>query len=352
LSLSPFDHSLLSGLLGDAEIAPFLSAEADLKAMLAFEKALAEAQAELGVVPAQAGSAIAAAIAAFEPDMGALAAATAQDGVAVPELMAQLKARLGEPFAKHVHFGATSQDVIDTSLALRLKRAAACLDARLAAMVGQMDAMAKREEGRSLTAHTRMQRAGTVGAAHKLASWRDPLIRHRERLTELGPRLFLLQLGGAVGDRAALGGKAREVAERMAGALGLGSPDRARHSERDGVAEFANWLSLVSGSLGKMGADIGLMAQTEVGEIVLRKGGRSSAIPGKSNPVGAETLVALARFNATLLGGMHHALVHENERSGAAWTLEWMLLPQMVMASAASLRQAASLLESIGFSRP
>ncbi len=352
MSLSPFDHSLLSGLLGDAEIAPFLSAEADLKAMLAFEKALAEAQAELGVVPAQAGSAIAAAIAAFEPDMGALAAATAQDGVAVPELMAQLKARLGEPFAKHVHFGATSQDVIDTSLALRLKRAAACLDARLAAMVGQMDAMAKREEGRSLTAHTRMQRAGTVGAAHKLASWRDPLIRHRERLTELGPRLFLLQLGGAVGDRAALGGKAREVAERMAGALGLGSPDRARHSERDGVAEFANWLSLVSGSLGKMGADIGLMAQTEVGEIVLRKGGRSSAIPGKSNPVGAETLVALARFNATLLGGMHHALVHENERSGAAWTLEWMLLPQMVMASAASLRQAASLLESIGFSRP
>ncbi len=349
MSLSPFDHPFLSGLLGDAELAPFFSAKADLKAMLAFEQALAEAQAELGVIPQQAGLAIAAALASFKPSMAALACATERDGVVVPELIAHVKAHLGQPFAQHVHAGATSQDVIDTSLFLRLKQAAARLDARLQGIIARLEAMAEREGGRTLTTHTRMQKAGTISAAHKLASWRDPLLRHRDRLGELAPRLFLLQLGGAVGDRAALGPHAQAVAERMAMKLGLGWTARARHTERDAIAEFASWLSLVCGGLGKMGADIALMSQNETGEITLAEGGRSSAIPGKSNPVGAEILVTLARFNATLLGGVHQSLVHENERSGAAWTLEWMLLPQMVMAAAASLRTAATLLDNMRF---
>src|SRR5690606_36016393 len=118
---------------------------------------------------------------------------------------------------------------------------------------------------------------------------------------------------------------------------------------RDGVAGLASWLSLVTGSLGKMGQDIALMAQSEVGEIRLASGGGSSAMPHKVNPVGAETLVALARFNATLVSGMHHAMVHENERSGAAWTLEWLILPQTTVATAASLRCAVALLGGLSF---
>ncbi len=350
MSSSPFVSPLLTGLLGDAEVAAFFSADAEIKAMLAFEKALAEAQASLDIIPKQAATAIADVIAAFKPDMVALTASTARDGVVVPELIAQMKSGLEAPLAMHVHYGATSQDVIDTALFMRLKEVAASLDARLAAMVRQVDTIARQGEGRTLTAHTRMQIAGAIHADHKLASWRDPLIRHRERLGELSPRLFLLQLGGAVGDRAAFGGKGQQVADLMSKTLGLGSPNRARHTERDGIAEFAHWLSLVSGSLGKMGADIGLMAQNEIGEITLLDGGKSSAIPGKSNPIGAEILVSLARLNATLIGGIHQALVHENERSGAAWTLEWMVLPQMAVATAASLRQAASLLGSMVFS--
>jgi 3-carboxy-cis,cis-muconate cycloisomerase len=131
--------------------------------------------------------------------------------------------------------------------------------------------------------------------------------------------------------------------------LGLAAPERPRHSERDGIVEFAGWLSLLTGSLGKMGADIALAAQSEVGAIRLAGGGGSSAMPHKVNPVGAEILVALARFNATLVSGMHQALVHENERSGAALTLEWMLLPQMAVAAGAATRTAETLAGKIEF---
>jgi 3-carboxy-cis,cis-muconate cycloisomerase len=115
------------------------------------------------------------------------------------------------------------------------------------------------------------------------------------------------------------------------------------------MAALAAWLSLVTGSLGKMGQDVALAAQSELGEIRLAGGGGSSAMPHKVNPVGAEALVTLARFNATLLAGMHQSLVHENERSGAAWTLEWMLLPQMLMACAAALRHAQALVGQVAF---
>ncbi|TIN70121.1 MAG: 3-carboxy-cis,cis-muconate cycloisomerase, partial [Mesorhizobium sp.] len=121
-------------------------------------------------------------------------------------------------------------------------------------------------------------------------------------------------------------------------------------NQRDALADFAGWLSLLTGSLGKFGQDIALLAQGGT-EIKLSGGGGSSTMPHKQNPVKAEALVALARFNATQLAGLHHALVHEQERSGAAWTLEWLLLPQMVVATAASLRLAAELaaqVESLG----
>jgi len=168
-------------------------------------------------------------------------------------------------------------------------------------------------------------------------------------LVELAPRLFLLQFGGAVGNRDRLGAKGEAVAEHLAKALRLHNPIAARHSERDGIAEFASWLSLITGSLGKLGADVALMAQGEIAEVKLAGAGGSSTMPEKQNPVAAEILVTLARFNAALLSATHDALVHENERSGAAWTLEWMTVPQMCVATGAALRHAAHLVDSISF---
>ncbi len=347
MSLSPFDHPFLGGLLGDAELAAAFAAEADLAAMLAFEAALAMAEGAEGGIPPEAAAAIAHTARAFTPDMSCLAAATARDGVVVPELVAQLRAAVGEPNARYVHHGATSQDVIDSSLVKRLKDAAQILDRRLAALIAELDVLVAAEGDRRLMGHTRMQRARAITLGHKMAGWREPLLRHRRRLAEMVQRVFIVQLGGAVGDRAELGSHGDAVADRIADALGLGRSGRAWHTERDGLCEFGGWLVLVAGSLGKLGADIALMAQNEMEELRLRSGGRSSAMPEKSNPVAAEVLVTLARFNAAMGGGLQGALVHENERSGSAWTLEWMILPQMAMATGAGLRLAADLLAAI-----
>ncbi len=349
MTISPFDHPFLSGLLGDEEAGSSFSVQADIAAMLSFERALAGAEAGEGVIAGDAAAAIASALDAFEPDIAGLRAGAARDGVVVPELVRQLRAAVGEPHASRVHFGATSQDVIDTSLALRLARAIAIVDARLAALVGQLARLEARDGTVETMAHTRMQAAIPVPASRKIASWREPLERHRERLAPVREDVCILHFGGAAGTLEKLGEAAPAVTRRLAEKLGLRVLPRARHSERDGIVAFASWLSMVTGSLGKMGQDIALMTQSEVGEVKLSSGGGSSAMPHKVNPVGAETLVALARFNATLVAAMHHAMVHENERSGAAWTLEWLTLPQMTIATAAALRTAEALVASLGF---
>jgi 3-carboxy-cis,cis-muconate cycloisomerase len=349
MAVAPFDHPFLSGLVGDDEVSKHLSADADLAAMMRFETALAETEAEEGVIPANAGHMIVATLRHFWPDMKELRGGTARDGVVVPELVRQLRAAIGQIHGKHVHFGATSQDVIDTSLALRLVPVLDAFDRRLAALIEELDELERRDGAIEVMAHTRMQAAIPVLAARKIASWREPLIRDRDRLKAVREGVVILHFGGAAGTLDKLGDKGSAVAERIAKRLGLRAVPHPRHSERDGIAGLASWLSLLTGSLGKIGQDIALMAQTEVGEVKLASGGGSSAMPHKVNPVGAEVLVALARFNATLVSGMHQAVVHENERSGAAWTLEWLILPQMLVTTGVALKTARDLLAQVAF---
>jgi len=346
--ISAFDHPILSALVGDDEVAAAFSVEADVKAMLAFEAALAEAEASVGLVPAEAAQRIASVCGSFSPDLAALAKGTARDGVVAPELVKLLRAAVGEPHAAEVHRGATSQDVIDTSLVLRLKTIVALFDGRLESLIASLHRLEADQGAVPLMGRTRMQRALPIRAADKLRAWREPLERHVDRLRALTPRLLVVQFGGAVGARGGLDGKGDRIATELARRLEL-KDGPCWHAERDSLSEFAAWLSLVSGALGKIGQDIALMAQNEIGEIKLAEGGGSSAMPHKSNPVRAEVLVALARFNAGLLGTEHQALVHENERSGAAWTLEWLVLPQMAAATGAALRHAAALCEGLRF---
>ena len=349
MTVSAFDHPFLSGFLGDEEIAGLFSAKADIDAMLAFEKALARAEGAEGVIPPETADAIAHRLDSFRPDVAALRDGVARDGVVVPELVRQLREALGTPHGEYVHFGATSQDVIDTSLAIRMSKVLDIVAGRLEGLSKTLDGLERRDGAITVMAHTRMQAAIPVTAARKIASWRDPLVRHRSRLASRRDDVAILHLGGAAGTLDKLGQKADAVARRIAEELGLQPVERPRHSERDGIVELASWLSLVTGSLGKMGQDIALMAQSEVGEVKLASGGGSSAMPHKINPVGAEGLVALARFNATLVSGMHHGIVYENERSGAAWTLEWLILPQMTVAAGAALRIATGLAGSVSF---
>ena len=347
MTVSAFDHPMLSQLVGDDDVAAFFGFDAELYAAIAFETALADVCADLDLIPREAAVAIGKKLNGFRPDMDRLGVATRRDGLMVPDLIAQMRSHIGQPHGHHLHFGATSQDVTDTGLILRLAEMLNIVLTRIAALKEALAETEKRFGPRKLTGVTRMQRALPITVADRMRTWGDPLDRHVVRLEDLKPRLLVLQLGGAVGTRHAFNGKGDAVARGLAEKLGLGFTGPAWHTERDSIAEFAAWLSLVTGTLGKMGQDLLLMSQNAVGEASFAAGGGSSAMPHKQNPVAAEVLVSLAMFNATLLSGMHGAQIHENERSGSAWTLEWLLLPQMVVATAGALKQARDMFATV-----
>lgn len=345
MSVSAFDHPWLAALVGDQDGTALFSADAELKAMLSVEAALAAAEAEVGLIPAAAGAAIEATCASFAPDLAALAAGAARDGVVVPELVRQLRAAVGEPHAGHVHHGATSQDIIDTALVLRLNELVPLFETRLAVARDALSALNADQGARTIAAVTRMQRARPMPATVRIAAWRAVVARAEETLGVQAARTCALQLGGPTGDRSGFGGKGDDVAANLAVRLGLADPGAAWHAERSRLVEFGDWASRLSGGLGKMGADVALMALT--GAARLATGGGSSSMPHKTNPVGAETLVALAEFTAAQTAALHRSLVHEQERSGAAWTLEWMVLPPLLVATLAALRHAADLASNI-----
>lgn len=338
----------LAALTGDPEIEALLVDEALLAAMLRFEAGLAAASADAGLIGPDAAAAIAAAIAGYVPDWDDLARGMARDGVAVPALVRQLRDAVGEPHAADLHRGATSQDVIDTALMLQLARIMPILMARIDRLEATFARLATRYGSQPLMAHTRMQAALPSTVAEKLRTWSEPLARHRLALAAMRPELLVIQLGGPVGDRASFEGRGEAVARALAESLGLGLAT-PWHSMRDPVVTFGARLATLAGSLGKFGADVALLAQSEVGSVRLDVAGGSSAMSHKANPVAAELLVALARHAAGLSATLLQAMVHENERSGAAWTLEWLTLPPLLVATAASLAAADRLASGLSF---
>jgi len=339
---SVFDHPWLGGLFSDAQVSAIWSPERQISHLLTFEAAYSRALGVAGKVPNHMAEQAALMIETFEPNLTDLKAGTLQDGLPIPYLVAQIRIAAGKNEIA-VHHGATSQDVIDTALALTLRELTVQLDQRLVDLSMALADLTKRFGDRSIMGRTRMQAALPITVSDRIATWMLPLDDHRIRLAQLRPRVERLQLGGPVGNRASMDDLGQAIADDMAARLGLGNPPRAWHAMRDNVVEYAGLLSLVTGTLGKMGQDVCLMAQQGIDEITIKGGGRSSAMPHKQNPILAELLVTLAKFNATQISGMHQALIHEQERSGAAWALEWMLLPQMAASTARSLTAANEL---------
>lgn len=334
-------NRLFDGLFADPEIAELFSADRMIEQFLAFEVALTRAWAQDGMVPHGAG--IADRMAALRINTDSVAEGVRRDGVPVPAFVAALKVAMGDD-ASSVHIGATSQDLMDTALALSLRAASEIYAARLREILHRLAALRNAHGSHALMGRTRMQAALPITVADRLDAWALPLSRTLDRLPEVKTAIAQLQFGGPVGQRDA---RTQQVAARIAEALDLPPPGPVWHSARDGVVGYGNWLALVTGGLGKLGQDVALMAQQGIDEIRLSGGGLSSAMAHKQNPIAAETLVTLARFNAAQIGGLHQAMVHEQERSGAAWALEWMLLPQMCEATGAALTLAAELLASI-----
>jgi len=347
MSISPANSALYGALFSDPEIADAFSDAATIRALLDVEVALARVQARLGIIPADAAARIADVAAPFEPDIAGIAVGTEKSGVPIIPLVEQLRVAVGGEAAGYVHWGATSQDIVDTGLVLRLRGVADGLGEKIGRLSGLLAKLADEHRGTVMAARTRSQQALPTSFGLKAAGWLSPLTDHATRLEEMRPRLLSVQFGGAVGTLSALGTRGIEVMEALGKELDLAVPAAPWHVQRDNLAELAGWLSLVTGSLGKMAQDLILLAQSEVAEVRPGAGGGSSTMPQKSNPVACEVIVTAARLNASLVPAMHQAMIQEHERGGPGWQLEWLTLPQMAVAAGAALNHAIAVIEGL-----
>lgn len=352
MSVTPFDSAIFAPLLSDPEVAAWLDDRAQIRAMLEFEAALALAEAHAEVIPQEAAERIADAAAVLEIDPQELAEGTAADGIPVPALVAKLRAAVGGEAANYVHWGSTTQDVMDTGLVIRVLEVLEILEDRLDQVAERLADLAEAERRTVMLARTRGQQATPTSFGLKVAGWLAPLLRHLDRLEQLEQRVAVVSCGGAAGNLSALGAKGIAVEAALAEALDLSVPVMPWHSQRDSLIELGNWLGLVAGSLGKLAGDVLLMCQNEVGE--LREGGGgggSSTLPQKANPVRAEAVASLTRHAVALSGQLQAAAFHDHERDGVAWQLEWLVLPQLLVATGAALRQSLALLEVLEVDR-
>ena len=338
-------NSLNNSLFDDAEISALWSNDSQLGFVIDFEIAFTDALLKAGRISDDAAQTAVLKMQNFQPDYAELAIGVRRDGLLIPSLVKQLKNGLSEPLA--IHTGSTSQDALDTALVLTLRQIANIISERLHSVVVLLEELDAKFGNATIMGRTRMQAANPILASHRIKSWKAGITNQLSRLEKAVDEISVLQLGGATGDNSALGEDAVLIANHMASELELMAPTLCWHSVRDGVVEFGNVLSMITGSLGKIGLDIVLMAQQGIDEITLAGGGGSSAMPHKKNPVLAELLVTLARYNAGQVAILHNALVHEQERSGSAWMLEWLTLPQMTITTGAALSAAEELLSKV-----
>ena len=334
---SPLDSALYRDLFGDVEVGQLFADAAEIRAMMLVEGALAKVQGQLGVIPETSAHAIHRAAHELQLDPASLAGPTGQNGVPVPGFVAAFREEMNAPeHAQYLHWGATSQDIIDTGMAMRICQALAILDVRLASLLQRLGDLAEAHATTPMLARTWGQAAVPTSFGAVVASWGAPLARQRDRLAEVRRGIEVVTLSGAAGTLSAMN-KGAEVRATLANALDLADPGASRHSTRDGQAALASWITGVSNGLGKFGEDLIFLAATGIGEVRLSGAGSSSTMPQKSNPVAPSVLAALARLNTALNSAMQGASVHANQRDGAVWFAEWLTLPQMILGAARGL---------------
>lgn len=324
------DSALHRDLFGDAEISALFTDAAVIRAMLLVEGALARVQGELGLIPAEAAGLIDRASREVQIDPAALAPQAARDGVPVPALVAAFR-KTGGPAEQmqYLHWGATSQDIMDTALAVRLRRVLDLWEARIDTLLDSLARLAAAHAALPMVARTYGQAAVPTTFGAVVAGWGWPLCDWRRDLSDLRRSLLQVSLSGAAGTLAAMGEKGPQVRERLAQALGLHDPGRSWHSDRSPVARLAGHAAGLAGSLGKIAEDLILLSQSGIAEVSLGGGGGSSTMPQKENPVAPSALLALARMVLGLAAPLQSSALHRQQRDGAAWFTEWLALPQL-----------------------
>jgi 3-carboxy-cis,cis-muconate cycloisomerase len=312
------------------------------------EAALARAQGRLGIIPQEAAAAISAAADAILAgrealDLARLKRETENVGFPILPLVRQLAAQAGEA-GRYLHWGATTQDIIDSAVVLQIRDGLALIERDLDTLRGHLAALAKKHRDTPMPGRTFFQQALPITFGYKAAVWLSAFDRHARRLAELKPRVLVAEFGGAVGTLASLGsgGEALRTVGELARELGLGEPAITWHVARDTIAETVQFLALLGGSLAKIADDVMLMSATEFGEAsepFMEGRGASSTMPQKRNPISCGIILAAARALRQQAGLALDAMVNTFERNAAAWHLEWIAVPEAFGYAAGALNQ-------------
>ena len=341
-STTVLDSILFRDAFGTPAMREVFSDLSLISAYAEVEVALAKAEARCGVIPQEAAKQIAERTDVENLDFELLRQETDIVGYPILPLVHQIAKQCGEA-GRYVHWGATTQDIMDSAVVLQLRKGLAIIAQDIAALRCILADLCKRHRDTPMAGRTHLQQALPVTFGYKCAIWLAMFDRHAERLEQLKPRVLVGQFAGAAGTLASLNDKGFEVQKALCGELGLAVPTATWHVARDGFAEAVNFLSLVTGSLGKIALDIMIMASTEFGEVYepfVKGRGASSTMPQKRNPISSELMLAAAKAVRAHAGLMADAMVQDFERATGPWHAEWIAIPESFVLTAGSLNQA------------
>lgn len=345
---TPFDSVHMSALFNAGDTTRLFTDSAEIRAMMIVEGALAQAQGAQGVIPEISAAAIHRASLECQVDPVSLARATGANGVSTPALVAAFREAMQAPeHAQYLHWGATSQDIQDTALMLRLRQALTGFAAQLDAVLAGLARLARDHAELPMAARTYGQHATPTSFGAQVALWGWPLLEIRRELGALLDKGLPVSLSGAAGTSGELGPDPAALRSALAAKLGLRDPGRSWHADRGPVLQVADIVVRLCLACGKWGEDLLLATHSGIAEVRLSGAGSSSTMPQKQNPVAPSAMVALARHAAGLNATLQGAALHRQQRDGAAWFTEWLALPQLVLTTAATLGHAVSLSETL-----
>lgn len=339
-----------SDLFSSLEMREVFSDAGRIRAWLQAEAALAKAEADCGIIPFDAAEKIADAARLENLDLTAMKAEYDRVGFPILPLVHQLSKVCDLESARWIHWGATTQDIIDTGLVLQMREGLALIESDIQAILDALSLLVREHRHTVMAGRTFQQQAAPITFGYKAAVWLDEMLRHRERLPDLKRRALVCQLGGAVGTLSTLGRDGINVRGKLSERLALEEPAITWHTARDGWAELVHWLAMVGTTLGKIAAEIATLMRSEVGEVrePYRPGrGASSTMPQKRNPVAAPPVIAIASRLRECVGSQLSAMIQEHERAVAAQTLEWLVIPEAFVLLSGALRHSRETLENL-----
>jgi 3-carboxy-cis,cis-muconate cycloisomerase len=350
VTVSAIDSAVFGNLFTTEAMRAVFRDEARLQRMLDVEAALARAQARLGLIPTAAAAEIVAKADIARFDLERLRAGTELAGYPIVPLVKALGAACEGEAGRYVHWGATTQDIVDTGLVLQIRDGLALIAADLEGIAAALAQLARAHRDTPMAGRTHLQHALPITFGFKCAVWLDALQRQQRRLEALRADVLVVQFGGAAGTLASLGADGIAVLGGLAEELGLGVPRIAWHVARDRLAEVVSFQGVLTGILGKIATDVMLLMQTELDEVrepyVAGRGG-SSTMPQKRNPIACEFILAAAKNVRQLVPVMLDALLADHERATGPWHAEWLALPQAFALTAGALHHARALLEGL-----